>query len=496
VYLECKNISKTYGSVVAIEEASLSVEKGEIRAILGGNGSGKSTLAKIIGGIVKQTTGEIYINNEKYDVNSPADAKRKKVIITSQELSLLSNLTVEENLVLPAIPKDKFIFTSKKQIREKALGILKDIGLTEKVNKKISELPANEQFLVEFAKALLQEPEILVIDEITSALFREEVELLKKIVRELSSKGCTILFISHRMAEIFSLCSSVTVMRNGRVINTYKIEDVDEDLLVEMLTGEKISPYEIKKNSADQRKAENELLLEVEKLPLKRFNKELNLQVYKGEFIGIAGLQGQGQSDLVRTLFGLDGPVDIKIEGKAIHINSLIRSVQSGIAFLSGDREKEGTFAERSILENLAVVSEGTFGKKVDKPKELLNQYKVKYDNLAQPIKNLSGGNQQKVVLARWTGTNPKILLADDPTKGIDVSARRDVHEVFNNLVLNGSTVILVSSDDEELVNISKLIPKSRVLVLYDGEISKTLVGEEITVHNIISASLPREEVH
>jgi ABC-type sugar transport system ATPase subunit len=491
---ECKHISKTYGSVVAIQEASFSLKKGEIRAILGGNGSGKSTLAKIIGGAVKPDSGELYLNGKPYVAHSPAQAKKQKVVITSQELSLLTNLTVEENLVLPSIPRKGSLFIDRKAIKAKALGILEKIGLAGELGVLVEHLPANKQFMVEFAKSLLQEPELLVIDEITSALFREEVEIFKNIVRELSQKGCGILFISHRMSEIFSLCESVTVMRNGSVINTYPISEVNEDMLVEMLTAykEKAAVH----ISADHHpEPSDRILLSVKDMPLHRFGTKVSIDVKQGEIIGIAGLQGQGQSDFVRTLFGLMGPVQMSLDGKTIQIHSVHKSVQEGLAFLSGDREREGTFSVRSISENLEAVNSGALKRKGLNQKQLLDAYGVKYDSVSQPIRNLSGGNQQKVVIARWTGTKPKVLLADDPTKGIDVQARRDVHAIFSKLAASGSAVIIVSSDDEELVHLTKPLKNSRIMVMYNGNFVRTLTGEDITVHNIISSSLPREGV-
>ncbi|MDQ0217722.1 sugar ABC transporter ATP-binding protein [Peribacillus cavernae] len=491
---ECKHISKTYGSVVAIQEASFSLEKGEIRAVLGGNGSGKSTLAKIIGGAVKPDAGELYFKGKPFEVNSPSQAKKLKVIITSQELSLLTNLTVEENLVLPSIPRKGRLFIDKNAMKAKASAILEKIGLSSELGVLVEDLPANKQFMVEFAKSLLQEPEILVIDEITSALFRQEVEIFKNIVRELSAKGCGILFISHRMSEIFSICDSVTVMRNGSVIDTFPISEVNEDMLVGMLTAYKENiGGQTKENRAIEQS--DRVLLSVKDMTLKRFGTRVSLDAKQGEVIGIAGLQGQGQSDFVRTLYGLNGHVHIRLDDKELQIDSVHKSVQEGLAFLSGDREREGTFSVRSIAENLEAVNSSALSRKALNQKRLLDSYGVKYDNASQQIRNLSGGNQQKVVIARWTGTNPKVLIADDPTKGIDVQARGDVHEIFGDLAASGSVVIMVSSDDEELVHLTKPLKNSRIMVMYDGKFVKTLMGEDITVHNIISASLPREGV-
>jgi len=492
-FFAVKSIAKRYGSVVAIQEASLEIKPGEIRAILGGNGSGKSTLAKIIGGAVSPDSGEIIFEGKPYRAASPAQAKQQKVIITSQELSLLTNLTVEENLVLPAIPTKGKLFTNRKEMRKQALQVLDRVGLSHIAEVLVEYLPENQKFMVEFCKALLQQPKLLVIDEITSALFREEVEIFKQIVKELSQQGVGILFISHRMGEIFSLCDSVTVMRNGQVIGTYNIADVNEDMLVEMLTGTKAKSAV--RPAVEHIEDADKTLLSVRDMLLPSFGTRINLDIKHGEMIGIAGLQGQGQSEFVRALFGMLGPVRFRLDDKEVHIHSVRRAVKEGMAFLSGDREREGTFSIRSISENLEAVNTSALSRKPLNQKELLDSYGVKFDNVKQPIRTLSGGNQQKVVIARWTGVKPKVLLADDPTKGIDVQARRDVHAIFSDLTASGSAVIIVSSDDEELVNLTKNHPNSRVLVMYGGQFVHTLRGDDITVHNIISASLPREGV-
>ncbi len=283
-------------------------------------------------------------------------------------------------------------------------------------------------------------------------------------------------------------------MRNGQVIGTHSISDVNEDMLVEMLTGSKEKPGArvFEEQSADQT---NKVLLSVKDMPLQQFGSKVSIDVKHGEIIGIAGLQGQGQSDFVRTLFGLMGPVNIVLEDKSLHINSIQKSVKEGLAFLSGDREREGTFAVRSISENLEAVNQSALKRKGLNQSKLLEDYGVKFDSVSQSIRTLSGGNQQKVVIARWTGAKPKVLLADDPTKGIDVQARRDVHAIFSELASTGSTVLMVSSDDEELVNLTKPLKNSRVMVMYNGRFVSTLKGDDITVHNIISASLPREGI-
>jgi ABC-type sugar transport system ATPase subunit len=490
--LACENISKTFGSIVALRNVSISVAEGEVRALLGGNGSGKSTIAKVIGGAINPDSGVVKVRNKVCNSKSPMDARRHGIVITSQELGLFTNLSVEENLCICQIPVNIGLFVDRKKLKDKAVKILKWLGLEHLMDKEVSKLPPNQQYMVEFAKALVQEPEILVIDEITSALYREDVEVVRKIVGELKMRGCSILFISHRMSEIYSICDSITVMRNGEVVGTYDNGENDENTLLSLMTGRNITGATLM--CEDNRIIYENIntILNIKDLQLHKFGSHINLEVKKGEIIGIAGLQGHGQSDFLKNVFGLNETAKLEINGEEKHISSPGKAVKSGLAFVSGDREKEGVFGERSVAENLNVVSRLVLKKsKVDEMK-LLKDYGVVFGSTRQQITTLSGGNQQKVVIGRWTSALPLILLADDPTKGIDVQARRDIHKIFRELADAGSAVIMVSSDDEELVELTTQTSLARIIVMYEGNIVKTLTGSDITKENIAAYSMPK----
>ncbi len=490
--LVCKGISKKFGSVVALKNADLTVAKGEVRALLGGNGSGKSTLAKILSGIVKKDKGTIEKFGKEYCISSPFEAKANRVVMTSQELSLLTNLTVAENLCLCDVPVRGKIFTDEAAMRMRALGILKKLKFERLIDKKISNLSSNEQYMIEFAKALLQEPEVLIIDEITSALYKEDVEIVRETVHELRDKGCIILFITHRMSEIFSICDSVTIMRNGQTLEDYKIEEVDANTLLSQMTGKDIITENIQldDNCDHHEHLQGKPMLSIKNMPLKGFGTQIDLEVKEGEIIGITGLEGHGQSALVRQLFGLNGHAKIELEGKETVILNPKNAVKKGIAFISGDRGKEGIFSERSIAENATVVSRQVLGLKKVNPLKVLSEYNVKYHSAKHKITSLSGGNQQKVVIGRWLSSCPKVLLADDPTKGIDVQARKDVHEILCNLAESGSVVLMVSSDEAELISLAEMAEKSKVLVMYEGNIVQTLTHSGINKDNIATASM------
>ena len=483
-----QNISKRYGAVIAIKQADMEIEKGEIRAILGGNGSGKSTLAKIAGGLIGRDSGEILFDGKRLDFQSPKEAKKNHVIMTSQELSLFGNLTVEENICICDVPV-KGIFTNRKALKEKASKIMKKMKLEALMGVKVSKLAANQQYMVELAKALVQEPEILLIDEITSALYREDVEVVYQILAELKKQGCIILFISHRMAELYAICDSVTIMKNGETIGTYRMQEKTEDELLSLMAGTKME------TSGGERKymqkKERDTFIRAPHIFIPDYGTVESLDVRRGEIIGVAGLQGHGQTDLIRSLYGMNGEIKIEKEGKEISIHSPKQAVSHGFAFISGDRERDGTFQERNLAENIAAVQELVKREKLGDAREVLDIFHVRYDNPRQLITALSGGNQQKVVVGRWLCTKPTLLLADDPSKGIDVNARRDLHREFAKLAEQGSAVVMISSDDDELVNITSMVPVSKVIVMYEGRISAVLEGDEINRENISAASMP-----
>ncbi len=483
-----RDIAKSYGAVVALKQADMEIERGEIRAILGGNGSGKSTLAKIVGGLIGRDKGEILLDEEKMDFRSPKEAKKHRVIMTSQELSLFGNLTVEENICICEVPT-KAGFTDRKKLREKAQKVLEKMKLEALLEEKVEHLAANQQYMIELAKALVQEPQILLIDEITSALYREDVDIVCEILAELKKKGCIILFISHRMAELYAICDSVTIMRNGETLGTYPMEEKTEDELLSLMVGTKVESYH--GEGKHKKESQREVFIRVPHIGLPSYGTEESLEIGKGEIIGVAGLQGHGQTDLIRALFGMYGEIKMEVDGKPVAIHSPRQAVSHGFAFISGDRERDGTFRERNLSENISAVQELVKHQKIGDTREILDSFHVRYDNPKELITALSGGNQQKVVVGRWLSTSPRLLLADDPSKGIDVKARNDLHQEFAKLAEQGNAVIMISSDDDELVNITSMVETSRVLVMYEGNISAVLEGDAINRENISAASMP-----
>lgn len=489
--LVCEKITKRFGSNLALHDVDLTVEGGEIRALLGGNGSGKSTLSKILGGALNVTSGKMELNGSLYAPKSPIEAKRAGVVFTSQELSLFDNLTVEENIAICSYSVEKLLKNEKKKTISKVHTLLRKYGLEHLADKKIKNLPANEQYLVEFMKAVYQKVDVLIIDEITSALYKEDVEIVKRVMSDFKAEGKIVLFISHRMPEIMELCDTVTVLRNGNVVATHNTKDVSDAELVSEMTGLDISKVAVATYESNIRDEETDILLSVKDMPMPHFGTTLDLDVHKGEIIGVAGLQGHGQADLVRQLFGLNPSVAPRVTllDQPLVLSAPTQAIRNRIAFISGDRTTEGVFEERSIEENVETVSRIILNKKVDAA-GVLSDFNVKYQNKNDLIVSLSGGNQQKVVLARWLANEPLVVLADDPTKGIDVQARRDVHKTMVEIAKKGSAVIMVSSDNDELVNLMHLSQHSRLIVMYEGQIIRTLTGNDITIENIAKASV------
>jgi ABC-type sugar transport system, ATPase component len=489
--LRFEDIAKNYGHVCALSNASLGVARGEIRGILGGNGSGKSTLVKIAGGTVVPDFGNIYVDGRRTVIGSPRDAKKAGIIMTSQELSIVPNLTVGENLLLGSFPVRAGFFADRGRAKTLSRDMLETLDLGHRIDAEVASLPENELYMLEFGKALIQNGDILLLDEITSALYDRNVKVVKRVLRDCKAANKTVLFISHRMEELYSICDSVTVMRNGEVVGTFPIGEKSENELLALMVGQESPGTEGTVRAA--RAEDGTPVVEATDIPIRQYRKKVSIKVMPGEIIGVAGLQGHGQSDIVRTLHGLHGEVSIRIMGKPVTIGNPRQAVLHGFAFISGDRRTEGVFKEHSVGDNLTAVGELSKGLKMQDIRPALDTIKVKYDSIHQNLTSLSGGNQQKVIVGRWTSTNPLLILADDPTKGIDVRARSELHALFAEMSKTGSSLIMVSSDDNELVSLCKHSDNSRVIVLYEGEIVKTLRNEEITRDNILAAAIPQK---
>lgn len=487
--LQFADISKSFGGIQALNKVNLTLENGEIRALLGGNGSGKSTLIKIASGLIHADEGTLLIDGKVVDVSSPSNSKKLGIVSTAQELSILPNLSVSDNIALCDLPKLKCGLTNKKMVREKSLEVLERLGIAKDIDVPVRSLPVNKQYLVEFAKAMYQEFDVLLIDEITSALYREDVDVVKGILEEYKASGKIIMLISHRLQEIYDICDSVTVMRNGKIIDTRNLSEATEKELLSLMIGEEYKEIKSDRNENNNKLSE-ETYISADDILIPKYRTHVSIRLKKGEIVGVAGLQGHGQSDIVRALHGLNGNIKLNIDRSQISIKSPIDAVKNGIAFISGDRQNEGTFRRHNLASNVSAVSSIALKLKNKSAIQALDSVNTKYSSEMQNITSLSGGNQQKVMFGRWMQVEPKLLLADDPSKGIDVQARAELRELLYALASKGTSMIIVSSDEEELASLCADENISRVIVMYEGNIVQTLKGKDVTRQNITAATL------
>lgn len=497
--LEALDVQKDFATVRALNGVSLSVSPGEIRAILGGNGSGKSTLAKVITGVVEPDKATIKVDGRQVHINSPIDARRLGISATYQELSLLNHLSVYENLLLDQLPNRWGIWVDNSAAEKRASKMLERLGIATLAPLKVRELALADRYLVELAKALAFNPKYLILDELTSALRREQVQLVRSVIEEASTNGTGILYVSHRLEEVFEFCDSVTILRNGEVVKEGLVSELNSSDLINAMSGAKgkrttvpgigNGDYSVEtapKHSVVQSdESTEEPLLALRGITIPGFDGEVSLEGYPGEIIGIAGLQGHGQSELLRLLFGAisGASVNIWLEGKETTISTVREAVKKGFGFISGDRENEMIFGPRPVNENLQAVAR--IFRRNFRSEGLLERLGLSQDRLRVAMHTLSGGTQQKVVVGRWLGIEPRVLLADDPTRGVDVETRGEIHALLREAAGRGSLVLFSSSDERELASLC-----SRVYVLYRGQVVSELEGEQLTEHEIEATSM------
>jgi ABC-type sugar transport system ATPase subunit len=492
--LAVSQISKRYGAVVALKDVTFSLRPGEIRALYGGNGSGKSTAAKIVGGAVRPDAGAVVIDGLSLEGGSPRLAQASGVAITYQELSLLPELTVAENLAFARMPRRWWAFRDQREIYRQALDILQQVELAHLATLPISALQVGEKYLIELAKALLLRPRYIVLDEITSALHNNEAALVWRILREHQANGGGTLFVSHRVQEILEICDSITVLRNGEVAADDRIENVNAQTLVRWAGGSSDVESEASSTISAPNVASAPARLAISGLRLSGGATPLSVSVGRGEIFGLGGLPDQGQQEILSTIFGdrRDHGAEIRIDGLASRLKSPQDAVRAGIAYVAGDRDEVG-FRSTSIAENLQAILLNREGKpraEASTMRASLASMSTLYEVLSQPLNSLSGGNQQKVLLARCFVVQPKVLLAADPTKGIDVAARAEVHHSIRRLARGGACIILTSSDDSELADLC-----DRVMVLERKSLKCELSRQAgtLTQQSLVEAYLRQE---
>ncbi len=492
ILFEFTQISKRYPGVQALQDVSITIHKGEVRALVGENGAGKSTFVNVVGGVVKPDSGEIYLEGEKIKINSPKHADELGISIVHQELSLFPNMDVASNLFINNLGEANPVFVNDQQLRSRAKEILNKVGLSHvSPTRKVASLQPGEQQLLEIGRCLVKNARLIILDEPTSSLADKEIQTLFGIMRELKKRGISIVFVSHRLDEVFEICDRVTVFRDGRHIKTVNTGDINNSELVRLILGRQMKEMYQEGNTVEF----GEELLKVKSLWQKGKLRGVSFSLRRGEILGIAGLLGSGRTELVRAIFGLDKfqEGEIWVKGSKKQIRHPGQAIKLGIGYITEDRHKEGLVLEKSIVDNIAVVNLKRLASRLGwmSPKKEIEAAKRQKENLNivtpsvfRKVKYLSGGNQQKVVLGKWLEISPDIYILDEPTRGIDVGAKAEFYKLIRQLAKEGAGVVLISSELPEIVNICH-----RVLVLRNGEFMAEYKDSQINAENILLAA-------
>lgn len=494
--LEMRDISKTFSGVRVLDGVQFQVRKGEVHALMGENGAGKSTLMKILMGQYKPDTGEIFLDGQKVKIDSPATALKMGIAMIYQELSPLDNMSVAENIFLGREPTyGRTPFMAWRELYSSASQLLKKHNINLDPRTKVSQLSLAQKQILEIIKAISYGAKIIIMDEPTSALTEDETRRLFAMIKDLKEKSVSIIYISHHMEEIFEIADRVTVLRDGMYIGTRDINQLTKDSLISMMVGRELKELFPKENIQV-----GPPVLQVKNLTRNGVFYNISFEVKKGEILGIAGLIGSGRSEVMRAIFGAD-PIDsgeIILEGKKVSIRSPSEAIRYGIAMVTEDRKELSLILCRSIKENMTLTSlnklcKGPFcllPKERQEAMEMMRKLSIKARDINQPVINLSGGNQQKVVLAKWMLTSPKVLILDEPTRGIDVAAKSEIHRLISNLAKEGMAVIMVSSEMPEVMGMS-----DRILVMKNGRIKGEFLRGKVTQEEILECAVGGENV-
>lgn len=492
--LQTRNVTKIYPGTVALDNVSIFFESGKVHALIGKNGSGKSTLVKIFSGAVEPTRGEILIDGTPMKFNDPSDAFAKGIATVYQELSLVPGLTVAENIFMGRLPM-KGRFVDWKKTYTMAEELLYDMQVDIPADEPVYSLSMWQRQMIEIVKAMSFKPKVLQLDEPTSALAQHETQSLFKMIRELKKKDVIIIYVSHRLQELWEIADTCTVLRDGKLIDTIPMENATHEQIVKMMFGD----VEIYTRPSDL-KVSDEVVLEVKNFTRKNRFRDINFKLRKGEILGIAGMLGSGRTELLRSIFGAD-PFDsgeIILNGQSITSPDPIKMKKAGLALTPEDRKNEGLIQIMSIKDNLCVasldmISKGAFIKpNIENRfvKRQIDELQIKTTDVTHTVSSLSGGNQQKVVVGNWLNTDPKIILFDEPSRGIDVNAKQQIFQIMWELSRKGISSMMVSSELEELLEVCH-----RILIMRQGKIIGEVQPEQIKIEELYSLCMGGEQI-
>jgi ribose transport system ATP-binding protein len=498
--LEVSRVSKTFPGVRALDQVSFALQPGEVHALVGENGAGKSTLIKVLTGVYRPDSGELRYAGEPVQFGSPMDAQRAGISTIYQEVNLVPLMSVAHNLFLGREPRSAFGLLDERRMRREAADVLAGYGVTTDVSRPLGTLPLGAQQMVALARAVMVDAKVVIMDEPTSSLEPREVETLFGVIRTLHGRGIGIVYVSHRLDELYQICDAVTILRDGQVVHTGKLADLERIRLVSLMLGRDMTEVRQKGTTAFSSGKGGETtgdddaapILKVRGLTDRHKLHEVSFEVRPGEVVGLGGLLGAGRSETIKAIGGaypLDAG-DVEVDGTDLGRPTTVKAVKAGIAVQPEDRKAEGIVAGLSVRENIALAVLPRMSrlglvsdKRIDEIVEnYMTRLRIKASSPDQPVGDLSGGNQQKVLLARLLATGPKVLLLDEPTRGIDVGAKAEVQSLIDELAAEGLGVVLVSSDAEELIEGAQ-----RVVVLRDGVVVGTLTGDAVTTEALLA---------
>ena len=494
VILEMKGIVKSFGPVKALKGVDFDLRTGEVHALMGENGAGKSTLMKVLTGIYGANEGTIHYNGKQVEYSKPKEAMDDGIVIVHQELNMMNHLTVAQNIFIGREEINQGLFINDNAGNKKAKELFKLLKLDINPQEKVGNLTVGKQQMVEIAKALSMDAKIIVFDEPTAALTESEINELFAIIDDLRAKGVGIIYISHRMDEIARITDRVTVMRDGEYVGTVNTKETTKDEIIAMMVGRTI--YEDPKAVSSVPEGAP-VVLEVEHLNSGSHVKDVSFVLHKGEILGFSGLMGAGRTEVARLLFGADKKDSgtIKINGKEVNINSPQDAIKEGIGYLSEDRKRYGCIVDMTIANNTVMTDLDKYikggliddGEIVKVSDEFVKQLRTKTPSSKQLVRNLSGGNQQKVVIAKWLEQNSDILIFDEPTRGIDVGAKSEIYSLMNELVAQGKSIIMISSELTEILRMS-----DRIVVMCEGRKTGELDISQATQERILALATDR----
>lgn len=495
--LEMKGIDKSFSHVKVLQQAEFSLEGGEVHALMGENGAGKSTLMKILSGIYPKDSGTVTIKGKEQTLTSPLMAQQLGIVMIHQELNMIPHLTVMENIFLGrefTIGPTKLIDWRK--MKSESARYLSMLGIAIAPDAIVSDLSVGQQQMVEIAKALSMDADILILDEPTAALTDREIDALFHVIASLKERGVGMIYISHRMEEVFRLCDRITVMRDGRFVGTETVSETNMDQIVKMMVGREIKDRFPK---LDIKFGEEKL--KVEGLTQKGVLHNITFSVRAGEIVGLAGLMGAGRTELAKALFGVT-KVDsgtISVDGRSVNIRRPVHAIRAGIAFVTEDRKDEGLLLQMSVKDNFSMTNLGAVsnlgflsGASEKRLSEsMIKQLFIKTSGGEQAVGSLSGGNQQKVVIGKWLATKPQVLILDEPTRGVDIGAKKEIYDLMNKLASEGVAILMISSELPEVLGMS-----DRILVMHEGKLTGQFNRNDATQEKIMTCATGGGEQH